>query len=234
VRHDLLDIFVIVICAIICGAEGWEDMEEYGEAQAEWLKQFFSLPHGIPSDDTFRRVLTRLDPEELRACFLSWTRALSERYPCEIVAIDGKTLRHSFDHAASQAAIHMVSAWATANRLVLGQDKVDDKSNEITAIPKLLRLVALDGCIVTIDAMGCQKESVRAITEQGADDVLALITIRASMRTSRSLYRMSKRPAGIRLLIKPTKPLMGIMAAWRPGRLGAPRLRKDVNPRHAR
>jgi predicted transposase YbfD/YdcC len=173
-RHRLFDIFVIALCAVISGAEGWEDMEEYGQAQAEWFKQFLDLPHGIPSHDTFRRVLSRLKPDELTRCFVSWTEALRESLDGDIVAIDGKTLRRSFDHAASQGAIHMVSAWANANRLVLGQLKVDDKSNEITAIPKLLKLLALEGAIVTIDAMGCQKEIAKTITEQGAEYVLAL------------------------------------------------------------
>lgn len=173
-RHDLSDILVIAVCAVICGAEGWEDIEEYGNAQAEWFAEILDLPHGIPGHDTFRRVLSRLDPDELTQCFVSWTTALSDLSGGEIVAIDGKTLRHSFDRAASKAAIHMVSAWATRNRLVLGQVKVDDKSNEITAIPKLVQMLDLTGATVTIDAMGCQKEIAKVITEQGADDVLAL------------------------------------------------------------
>lgn len=173
-RHPLFDIFVIALCAVISGAEGWEDLEEYGQAQAEWFNQFLELPHGIPSPDTFRRVLSRLKPDELSQCFVNWTDALRESIDRDIVAIDGKTLRRSFDHAASKGAIHMVSAWANANRLVLGQLKVDDKSNEITAIPKLLKMLELEGAIVTTDAMGCQKEIARTIIEQGADYVLAL------------------------------------------------------------
>lgn len=173
-RHELIDILVIAVCAVICGAEGWEDIEEYGKAQAEWFAQVLELPHGIPGHDTFRRVLSRLDPDELTQCFVSWTAALSDLSGGDIVAIDGKTLRRSFDRAASKAAIHMVSAWANRNRLVLGQVKVDDKSNEITAIPQLLKLLDLTGATVTIDAMGCQKEIAKVITEQGADYVLAL------------------------------------------------------------
>lgn len=165
---------VIAVCAVICGADGWEDIEEYGQAQVEWFAQLLELPHGIPSHDTFRRVLSCLDPEELTQCFMSWTGALSELSGGDIVAIDGKTLRHSFDRATSKAAIHMVSAWANANRLVLGQVKVDDKSNEITAIPKLLEMLELAGATVTIDAMGCQKDIAQSITDQGADYVLAL------------------------------------------------------------
>jgi predicted transposase YbfD/YdcC len=173
-RHRLFDIFVIALCAIISGAEGWEDMEEYGHAQAEWFTQFLDLPHGIPSHDTFRRVLSRLKPDELTQCFVSWAEALRESIDGDIVAIDGKTLRRSFDHAASKGAIHMVSAWANANRLVLGRLKVDDKSNEIIAIPTLLKMLGLEGAIVTIDAMGCHKEIAKTITEQGAEYVLAL------------------------------------------------------------
>jgi predicted transposase YbfD/YdcC len=173
-RHLLLDILVIALCAVICGADSWVEMEAYGRAKEEWLKGFLLLPHGIPSHDTFARVLARLKPEELQRCFLHWMRAVSELTHGEVVAIDGKTLRRSFDRAAGKGAIHMVSAWATANRLVLGQQQVDEKSNEITAIPALLRLLELEGCIVTIDAMGCQKEIARTIVEQGADYVLAL------------------------------------------------------------
>jgi predicted transposase YbfD/YdcC len=173
-RHLLMDILVIAVCAVIGGAEGWEDIEEYGTSQAEWFADLLELPHGIPGHDTFRRVLSRLDPEELTQCFIAWTQALSEASGGDMVSIDGKTLRHSFDQATATAAIPMVSAWASANRLVLGQRKVDEKSNEITAIPKLLPLLALKGAVVTIDAMGCQKEIAKTMTEQGADDVLAL------------------------------------------------------------
>lgn len=173
-RHQLIDILVISVCAVICGAEGWEDLEEYGKAQAHWFADFLELPHGIPSHDTFRRVLSCLDPEELTQCFISWTQALSDLSDGEFVSVDGKTLRHSFDRATAKAAIHMVSAWANANRLVLGQVKVDDKSNEITAIPKLLKMLDLKGTTVTIDAMGCQKDIAKVITDQEADYVLAL------------------------------------------------------------
>lgn len=187
-RHPLFDIFVIALCAVISGAEGWEDMEEYGQAQAEWFEEFLELPHGIPSPDTFRRVLSRLKPDELSQCFVDWTEALRESIGGDIVAIDGKTLRRSFDHAASKGAIHMVSAWANANRLVLGQLKVDDKSNEITAIPKLLKMLELEGAIVTIDAMGCQKDIARTIIEQGADYVLALKDNHATLHGEVQLY----------------------------------------------
>jgi predicted transposase YbfD/YdcC len=140
-RHALLAMLVIAVCAVICGADGWEDIEEYGTAQASWFAEVLDLPHGIPGHDTFRRVLSRLAPAELMQCFLAGTAALRDLSGGEIVAIDGKTLRHSLDRAAAKAAIHMVSAWANSNRLVMGQVKVDDKSNEITAIPQLLTMV---------------------------------------------------------------------------------------------
>jgi len=164
-----MDILVIAVCAVIGGAEGWEDIEEYGKSQAEWFADLLDLPHGIPGHDTFRRVLARLDPEELTQCFISWTNALRDASGGDMVSIDGKTLRHAFDHATSTAALHMVRAWASANRLVLGQRKVDEKSNEITAIPKLLPLLDVTGAVVTIDAMGCQKEIAKTMTDQGAD-----------------------------------------------------------------
>jgi len=173
-RHLLMDILIIAVCAVISGAEGWEDIEAYGKSQAAWFAEILDLPHGIPGHDTFRRVLSQLDHEELTQCFIAWTNALSEASGGDIVSIDGKTLRHSFDRATSTAAIHMVRAWASANRLVLGQLKVEEKSNEITAMPRLLPLLALTGAVVTIDAMGCQKAIAKTITEQGADDVLAL------------------------------------------------------------
>src|SRR5262245_44672180 len=145
-RPHLLDILMIASCAVICGAEGWEDIEEYGHVQAAWFLRLLALPHGIPSPDTFRRVLSRLKPDALIHRFLAWTQALREATAGEIVAIDGQTLRRSFDRAASKAAMHRVSAWAEANRLVLGHLKVADKSNEITAIPTLLRLLQLKDC----------------------------------------------------------------------------------------
>jgi predicted transposase YbfD/YdcC len=149
-------------------------MEEYGKAKYWWLKSFLALPNGIPSHDTFGRVFSRLNPAEFQECFLSWVQAVKEISGGQVVAIDGKTLRQSFDSASQKSAIHMVSAWATANRLVLGQTKVDDKSNEITAIPRLLKMLELTGCIVTIDAMGCQKSIAELIIDKGADYVLAL------------------------------------------------------------
>ena len=195
-RHLLMDILVIAVCAVISGAEGWEDIEEYGTSQAAWFAELLDLPHGIPGHDTFRRVLSRLDPEELTQCFIAWTQALSEASGGDIVSLDGKTLRHSFDQATATAAIHMVSAWASANRLVLGQLKVEEKSNEITAMPTLLRLLDLTGAVVTIDAMGCQKEIAKTITEQEADYVLALKDTHPTLSEAVTLFLTDARDTG--------------------------------------
>jgi predicted transposase YbfD/YdcC len=159
---------------VICGADSWVEIEEFGKAKIDWFRTFLELPNGIPSHDTFGRVFAVLDPDQFRRGFVSWIQAISRITDGEIVAFDGKTLRRSHDNSLGKAAIHMVSAWASTNRLVLGQLKVDEKSNEITAIPELLRLLALKGCIVTIDAMGCQTEIAQTITDQGGDYVLAL------------------------------------------------------------
>lgn len=172
--HALLDILVIAICATICGADDFVAIAAWGRAKEDWLRQRLALPNGIPSHDTFDRVFRRLDPEAFARCFLTCVEAVRTATDGEVIALDGKRLRHSFDTASGQAAIHMVSAWATENRLVLGQVKVDDKSNEITALPALLRLLDISGCLVTIDAMGCQKAIARQIVEQGGDYVLAL------------------------------------------------------------
>lgn len=173
-RHQLMDMLIMAVCAVMCGADGWEDIEEYGTSQAEWCATCLDFPPGLPGHDTFRRVLSRLDPEELPQCFIAWPEALSEASGGEIVSIDGKTLRHSFDQASGQAAIHMVRAWASANRLVLGQRKVEEKANEIPAIPKRIPMLDIAGAPVTIDAMGSQKERAKVITEREADYVLAL------------------------------------------------------------
>jgi predicted transposase YbfD/YdcC len=173
-RHKLGDILTIAILAVICGADSWVGMESFGQAKEKWLKRILALPNGIPSHDTFARVFARLNPEQLQACFLSWVKSLVQLSEGEVIAIDGKTLRQSYDVNDSKAAIHMVSAWATENRLVLGQQKVESKSNEITAIPQLLKLLEVEGCIVTIDAMGCQKQIARQIVDSNADYVLAL------------------------------------------------------------
>ncbi len=173
-EHLLLDIITVSICAVLSGAEGWEDIAEYGSAKQEWLSTFLPLPNGIPCADTFARVFARLDPKQLQECFGSWVKAISNLVAGDNVGIDGKTLRRSYDRSEDKAAIHLVSAWAGRNCLVLGQRQVTNKSNEITAIPELLKVLALSGCIVTIDAMGCHKEIATAIVEQQADYVLAL------------------------------------------------------------
>lgn len=173
-RHSLEDILLLTICAFICGADSWTDVEVFGHAKADWFKTFLALPNGIPSHDTLGRVFARLDPEAFRECFVAWMDAVAELTQGEVVAIDGKTLRRSYDRAGDKSAIHMVSAWAADNGVVLGQYKTQEKSNEITAIPALLKLLALDGCVVTIDAMGCQKAIAGAIRAQNADYVLAL------------------------------------------------------------
>jgi predicted transposase YbfD/YdcC len=175
-RHLLLDILVIALCTVICGGEGWEDMTEFAHAKERFFREQLglSLPNGIPSPDTFRRVFARLDPDAFTRCFTAWVASLRQQTQGEVISIDGKTLRHSFDTEAGQAPIHVISAWASQNRLVLGQLKVDEKSNEIPAIPALLALLDLRGCTVTIDAMGCQKEIARQIIAQGGDYVLSL------------------------------------------------------------
>jgi predicted transposase YbfD/YdcC len=170
--HELLDILMIALCATLCGAEGFNDFALWGRCQHEWLKTWLALPHGIPSHDTFRRVLGLIRPAEFATCFQSWTQALRTAFNGELVAIDGKTLRAS--RSKNQGPLHLVNVWATENRLVLGQLAVDDKSNEITAVPELLRALELAGCVVTVDALNCQKNIAKEISEADADYVLAL------------------------------------------------------------
>jgi len=173
-RHKFIDILVIAICAIICGAGSWVAVEEFGKAKEDWFRCFLELPSGIPSHDTFTKVFRKLASREFEVCFTSWTESISELFDGEIVGVDGKTLRRSHDASSDKKAIHMVSAWASTNSLVLGQIKTDEKSNEITAIPELLKSLELKGCLVTIDAMGCQKNIAEVILEQEADYLLAV------------------------------------------------------------
>jgi len=172
--HLLLDILTIGRCAVLCGGEGWTDMATFGRAREPWLRTFLALPHGIPSHDTFGRVFAALDPDAFGAAFIAWVRAVAPQTVGQVVAIDGKTLRRTHDRARGRAALHLVSAWADASGLVLGQVAVDDKANEIVAIPQLLALLDVRGCTVTIDAMGCQAAIARQIVAQGGDYVLAL------------------------------------------------------------
>jgi predicted transposase YbfD/YdcC len=164
---------VITICAVVCGADNWVEVELFGQSKEKWLRTFLELPHGIPSHDTFRRVFKRLDSEQFQQHFRAWIGAV-EKVTDGVVAVDGKRLRRSHDRAADKAAIQMVSAWAAANRLILGQSKVAEDSNEITAVPELLEVLEIAGCIVTADAIHCQRETAEQIIEQKADYVLAL------------------------------------------------------------
>ena len=173
-QHKLIDILVIAICAVLCGANDWVAVETFGQAKQAWFARFLELPNGIPSHDTFGRVFALLSPVQLQECFLSWVQAVAQVTAGQVVAIDGKTLRRSYDRRSAKAAIHMISAWAAQNRVVLGQLKTEEKSNEITAIPALLKVLEVQGCIVTIDAMGCQKAIAQQIVDQGGDYVLAL------------------------------------------------------------
>jgi len=173
-RHSLKDIIVIAICAVICGADGWVAVEEFGKSKIDWFRRFLDLPNGIPSHDTFGRVFSLLDSEQFMDCFANWISNVARLTAGEVIAVDGKTLRRSFDTASSKSAIHMVSAWACENGLVLGQVKTEEKSNEITAIPKLLDGLEISGCIVTIDAMGCQKKIAKKIVGKDGDYLFGL------------------------------------------------------------
>jgi predicted transposase YbfD/YdcC len=173
-KHQLQDIFFISLCAMICGADNWVAIEEFGLAKEAWFTELLGLEHGIPSHDTFGEVYAAIDTDQFSACFSRWVADLASLTEGEVIAIDGKCLRRSVDKASKKAAIHMVSAWAQHNNLVLGQVKVDDKSNEITAIPQLLSRLDIAGAVVTIDAMGCQKKIAEQIKRQGGDYVLSL------------------------------------------------------------
>jgi predicted transposase YbfD/YdcC len=189
-KHEFIDIVVIAILAVLSGADGWNDIEEYGQSKQEWLKGFLKLPNGIPSHDTFNNVIRCIDPEQFANCFDNWIAAITEMIDVQVIPIDGKTHRGSYDRTNKQKALHTVSAWASSNRILLGQVKVERKSNEITAIPKLLETIDIKGCIITIadarpsgfptrkahqaDAMGCQKAVANQIVQKEGDYVLAL------------------------------------------------------------
>lgn len=174
VRHKLLDLVILAVLAALAGADAWTEVESFAEDQEDWLRSFLELPGGIPSHDTLGRVFSRIDAKSFTECFLSWVQAIRPVLPRDVVALDGKTSRRSFDTATEKSALHMVSAFSHGSGLVLGQRAVDGKSNEITAIPELLKMLDLKGCIVTIDAMGCQKAIAQEIVKAKADYVLAL------------------------------------------------------------
>ena len=174
-RHNLLDILVIAVCTLLTGGEGFQDMELFGKTKRAWLQTFLALPYGIPSHDTFGRVFARLNPQRFQECFVSWTQAVAQLTRGALISLDGKTVKASFDRATARSPLHMVSAWCSEQGgLVVGQRKTDTKSNEITAIPELLHLLVITGCIVTIDAMGCQTAIAEQIRAQGGDYLLAL------------------------------------------------------------
>lgn len=173
-QHLLLDLVVIAICATVCGADGWNDVEVWARANEAWLRTFLALPKGIPAHDTFRRVFLLLDPEPFRRCFLSWVRAISQLTKGQVIAVDGKKLRRSQDLGCGKKALSLVSAWATANGVVLGQLKVKAKSNEMKVIPELLKLLDVTGCIVTVDALNCQTKIASQIKAQNADYIFAV------------------------------------------------------------
>jgi predicted transposase YbfD/YdcC len=172
--YPLIEVIVITLLAVMAFAEGWEDIEKYGKAKEGWLRKFLPLRHGIPKHDVYRRVFSRLKSEAIASCFMEWVRTIKRDINREVIAIDGKTVRGSFNSRKESKAIHLVSAWATENRLVFAQIKTEEKSNEITAIPTLLEMIALKGCIVTIDAMGCQYKIADQIVASQADYLFAL------------------------------------------------------------
>jgi predicted transposase YbfD/YdcC len=171
--YPLTEVFLITLCGTICGAESWRDLEMFGIQKLDFLRQFLPFDNGVPSHDTFGRIFSLIDPKKFGDCFIDWVKAIQEEIPA-LISIDGKTIRRSYDKTTNKAAIHLVSAFASEARLALGQVKINDKSNEITAIPVLLNLLAIKGAIVTIDAMGCQRSIAADITNKGADYVLAL------------------------------------------------------------
>lgn len=186
--HSLMDVLFIAVSAVICGATSFVDMEDFGRAKLEWLREKLELKNGIPSHDTFRRVFSLLDPEQFAACFVSWTQAISKAVGGDIIAFDGKTLRRSFDTATGLSAVHVLNAWSNANDFCVGQMKVDGKSNEITAMPKLIQLMDIRGSVVTADALHCQKEIASEIIKQGGDYVLALKSNQPSLHEDVKLF----------------------------------------------
>ena len=173
-KHELIDVIVLCVCAVVSGANGWSDIEEFGRAKLEWLRRYVPLANGVPVDDTIARIVSALSVSGFQECFRSWVEDVVTLGEGEIVAVDGKTHRRSHDRKNGVKALHMVSAWASRNGVVLGQVKTQEKSNEITAVPELLKKLELKGCIVTVDAMGCQREVAQKVHEGGGDYVLAV------------------------------------------------------------
>lgn len=172
--HKLIDVLVVAVCAVVAGSDCFDAIEIFGNSHLEWFKKFLELPSGIPSHDTFERIFSRINPSEFRTSFMRWTKEISGLFTGEIIAIDGQTMRGAKRSGQKKSPIHIVSAWAVGLRLVLAQSKVDEKSNEITAIPEVLRMLEIKGCIVTMDAMGCQQSIAQQIVDQGGDYVLGL------------------------------------------------------------
>ena len=174
IEHKLADILILTMLGVIAGCEGWKDIEDFGHERLDWLKQYGEFKNGIPSDTTIANVISVVDPKQFQHCFIEWMKACHQATNGDVVAIDGKTARGSYDKGINKGPIHMISAFAAANGVVLGQIKTDQKSNEITAIPALLDLLALKGCLVTLDAMGCQRDIAEKIVDKGADYLLAV------------------------------------------------------------
>ena len=173
-KHELIDVIVLCVCAVVSGAEGWSDIEEFGRTKLEWLRRYVPLANGIPVDDTIARIISALSVSGFQECFMSWMEDVVKLSGGEVIAVDGKTQRRSHDRRRGVKALHMVSAWACGNGVVLGQVKTEEKSNEITAVPELLDKLELSGCIVTLDAMGCQRAIAKQVKEGGGDYVLAV------------------------------------------------------------
>lgn len=191
-RHKLIDILFLCMAAVVCGAEGWEEIEDFGHDREDWLRRYLPFENGIPGHDTIARVMSRLNPKALQASFVAWMQDVVKMTERQVVAIDGKTVRRSFKDGKRSSAIHMVNAWAVANKVVLGQLKVDGKTNEITAIPELLSILAIKGCIITIDAMGCQTKIAQQIISQKAEYVIGLKGNQGELsRASRELFDLA-------------------------------------------
>ena len=186
--YSLESVLFIAVCAVICGATSFVDMEDFGNAKLDWFSERLDIPNGIPSHDTFQRVFSIIDPEEFEKCFINWTETIRDDVDGDIIAFDGKTLRRSFDNSTGLGAIHVLNAWSSANDFCVGQMKVDGKSNEITAMPRLLRMMDIDGCVITADALNCQKEIASTIIECGGDYVLAVKANQKSLHEDIKLF----------------------------------------------